>query len=276
MRAAHELIVPDGASVLRLVVANATHFPFSWHEHPEIELTLIERGRGLRYVGDSIETYGPGDLVLLGSDLPHTWQSDPKDGTVAALAIQFRPGDVTMPLPEAAGLPALFARASRGLAVYDPAHADAIRALVADPAPLGRLGRLLTILAAISPSSATRPLALAAPTAEPVARDDRLAQVLGLCHRAARRRLPVAEAARTAGLSPTGFARWFRARTGRTFVGHLGAVRISLVCRELIETDRPIADIAQRCGFASLTNCNRKFARLMGCTPGEYRSRAPS
>lgn len=275
MRATHELIVPDGASMLRVVANQRPYFPFAWHQHPEAELTLIERGRGLRYVGDSIEAYGPGDLVLLGSNLPHTWQSDPSDGPVAAVVIQFRPGDLQLPVPETAGLAGLFARAGRGLAVRDPACAEAVRDLAAESSTLARLGNLLALLAALQSGPATRPLAQAAAEAHDH-RDERLAKILALCHGQARRRLPVGEAARCVGMSSTGFARWFRQRTGRTFVGHLGAVRISLMCRELIETDRPIADIARRCGFASLTNCNRKFVRLMGCTPGAYRSRAGS
>ena len=50
-------------------------FPFNWHYHPEFELTLTLNSEGLRVVGDHSAAYGDGDLVLLGPNLPHAWQS---------------------------------------------------------------------------------------------------------------------------------------------------------------------------------------------------------
>ena len=74
-------------------------FPYlynHWRYHPEVELTLIRKGRGMRLVGDSIEQFNSGDLVLLGSHLPHLWGSDAiyfehvPGLTVEAVAIHFK------------------------------------------------------------------------------------------------------------------------------------------------------------------------------------------
>jgi hypothetical protein len=66
-------------------------FPHLWHYHPEIELTYIQKGRGIRYVGDQIDAFQEGDLVLLGENLPHTWatQGEQKTSMQCGIVFQF-------------------------------------------------------------------------------------------------------------------------------------------------------------------------------------------
>src|SRR5580692_12119407 len=68
-------------------------FRFPWHRHPEVELTWILEGSGLRCVGDSVEPFQAGDFCLLGPNLPHAWLSAPTktSGRARSLVIQFDP-----------------------------------------------------------------------------------------------------------------------------------------------------------------------------------------
>ena len=52
------------------------YIPFSWHYHPEYEICLTLNSKGMRHIGDHIEEYGELDLVFVGPNLPHTWQSE--------------------------------------------------------------------------------------------------------------------------------------------------------------------------------------------------------
>jgi mannose-6-phosphate isomerase-like protein (cupin superfamily) len=76
MRAKYEHVdLADRGSLVMLDVAQPI-FEKTWHFHPEVELTHIISGRGERFVGASIEPFEPDDLVLLGKNTPHYWNSE--------------------------------------------------------------------------------------------------------------------------------------------------------------------------------------------------------
>ena len=52
------------------------HFDPHLHYHPEYQLFVVTEGTGTRFVGDRVQRFGPGDLVLTGPNLPHVWRSD--------------------------------------------------------------------------------------------------------------------------------------------------------------------------------------------------------
>jgi AraC-like DNA-binding protein len=247
-------------------------FPFLWHYHPEYELTLILEGSGQRMVGDCLEYFVPGDLVLLGPGLPHTWVSEEPS---AAVVIQFSEAFIA-PLfqyPECDRLRGLLARSSQGL--YFPPKRPAIESISRLPARKGarRITGLLDILQTLA-GGASR--ALASPYFQPSAgrrSEDRIAKVFRYIHRHSSEEVPLKKIAALINLSESAFCKFFKRTTGKTFSDYVADIRVGHACHLLSESDDTIAGVAYRSGFDSLTYFNRVFLRKKGMRPREFRQR---
>lgn len=249
--------------------------PFEWHHHPEYELTLTLNSRGQRFVGDHVGDYGPGDLVLVGPNLPHTWASRERTGAGphVALVLWFRADWIAAlcaPV-ELRGVGRMFARAAAGLA-FDPALGLALAAdyealFTLPPAP--RLIGLLSILSRLAEAPA-QPLAASAPPPEGDRR--RIDRVLAHLHRHYAEPLRMEALAGIAALSVSGLHRLFLRHTRMTVTGYVAALRVGEACSRLSSTGQPIAHVAAEVGYPSLANFNRQFLRLRGMTPRDYRA----
>ncbi len=254
-------------------------FEFEWHFHPEFELTLITAGRGRRFVGDHIEDYRSGDLVLLGSNLPHTWQSSSSDhrATHEAVIVQFRRdflGQEFLEHPETRRVARLFDRASRGLHFVGPAGRRAAQILTHLPDHQGmqRLLRLLEALDLLAGAKGAHVLAGASYTPSLAMADGRrIDRVLQYLNESLDQHVTQREAARRVHMSPSSFGRFFKRVTGRTFVDYLNELRISEACRLLCETDLRITEIAMKVGFSNLSYFNRRFRRVKGMPANRFR-----
>ena len=74
-------------------------------------------------------------------------------------------------------------------------------------------------------------------------------------------------------LSKSYFMGCFKKATGIGAIEHLTQIRIKTVCDALVSSDAHVADLAYNCGYDNLSNFNRQFKRMIGCTPMEYRRR---
>src|SRR5690606_16125725 len=101
------------------------HINNKWHYHTELELIHFKKGFGTQFVGDSIENFKEGDIVLLGSKLPHYWRFDNSyildtskkaDVHVVHFNSDFW-GETFLNLPENTNIRALFERARLGLKI---------------------------------------------------------------------------------------------------------------------------------------------------------------
>jgi AraC-like DNA-binding protein len=255
---------------------------FGWHCHPQAQLTLIVHGRGRRLVGDHVGDYKAGDVVLLGPNLPHAFASRESPGSRRlqhAVTLYFNPdfpGEKFLDLPEMVRVKELLARAHQGLQFSGPPRRKVIPLMRAIPrlGPTDRLFHLLrslSILAEAGPANVRRlsSRAFTTPLRAGVLRrvntvcryiDEHFASPLD------RDRL-----AALAGMTPAAFSRFFRRTTTKTPTEYIHELRVGHACHLLIESDLSIATIALRCGFANLSNFNRRFLHVRGVTPSIYR-----
>ncbi|MBU1334945.1 MAG: AraC family transcriptional regulator [Alphaproteobacteria bacterium] len=276
-----ERLTPDeGASWASLNRRLDDGIPFQWHHHPEFELTLTLNSRGQRFIGDHIGRYEPGDLVLIGPYLPHTWHSldRPDAGQPhVALVMWFLPdwAERLTANAELRAVAAMLARAAHGLQ-FSPETAEAVRPQVENlftQPPVERFLRLVTILTRLAGDRAATPLSATAPELAPAATDrGRIDRVLNHIHAHFAEPITISELADIAALSPSGLHRTFQRHTRQTVSQYLIRLRIGRACALLSSGPMPIGTIAGEVGYDSLANFNRQFKALKGTTPRAYRA----
>lgn len=257
-------------------------FPFNWHYHPEFELTLTLNSTGMRFVGDSIEHYGDGDLVLLGPNLPHAWQSQAlieTPGVHRAMICWFTrdwiEGLIAL-TPELAAIKPLLDESGHGVCFGDemPAEVRERLARLNDIAPEQQILTLLGVLVDLARSSDRRPLSTGEVTVSSVPRDRaRMERVLNYIHAHYAGPVSLEPLSDIAHLSESQLQRLFKRSTRMTISQYVGHLRIGSACRLLVQTDQPLARIAETAGFSDAAHFSRQFRAARGMTPGDYRRR---
>jgi transcriptional regulator GlxA family with amidase domain len=83
--------------------------------------------------------------------------------------------------------------------------------------------------------------------------------------------ISLSEAAQIASMTDISFSRFFKLRTGRTFIDTVNDIRLGQASRMLIDTTHSITEVCYKCGFNNISNFNRIFKKKKGCTPKEFR-----
>lgn len=84
--------------------------------------------------------------------------------------------------------------------------------------------------------------------------------------------LSLNEVANVASLSQSHFSSQFKARTGKSYVKFLTALRLEAAKKLLLTSDHSVATISEMVGYPNATNFYRHFRRQTGVTPAVYRA----
>ena len=259
-----------------------TGFTFPIHCHDVFELNFLENAEGcLRIVGDSRETVGNYDLVLItNSDLEHVWeQHECKNDDIHEITIQFNIDFEsecsllhTTPYKSVCNM---FRHARRGLSF----PADAIMAIYPRLLRLPSIKEdfvaaqeLMSIFHELSLYGNARELCSSVfANAEIRSDSKRVMKVKRYLEQNYKDNVRLDKLAALVSMTPTAFSRFFKLSTGKSISSYMIKLRLGHAARMLIDSTETVSEICYCCGFNTLSNFNRLFKKSKGCSPTEFR-----
>lgn len=276
----HEITPLTPNDCFTLHTRTKTEFDFPLHYHDEFELNFIENAKGARRViGDHMEEIDDLELALVGPKLPHGWFNHKcRDKEIKEITIQFHRDlfdEKFLQRNQMSFIRAMFDRSLRGL-LFSRETIQAIRPRLL--ALLQKQGfdsvlELMSILHDLSISKSMRTLSdISFRANESISYNSRrIDKVMAYLNQHFEKEVTLSEVAAIAAMSDVAFSRFFKIRTGKTFVDTLNEIRLGHASRMLIDTTQSIGEIAYRCGFNNLSNFNRIFKKKKDCTPKVFR-----
>jgi len=264
--------------------AKLNRYPYflkTWHYHPELELVSVIKSTGTRFIGDHIGKFEPGDLVLIGKNLPHMWHNeeaylDPNSTLMAeAIAVHFREdflGETFFSLPEMRTINGLLTRSRRGL-YFKNIPADILDS-VHEVLLLEGFKKTMSFLALLERLAHHK-------TVEYLASErfvdsfkgsahQNLVQVYEHVYKNFDQPITLNEIAALAHMNPSAFSRYFKRVNRMTFSRYLNEIRIGYACKLLLEAKYNIATVCYDAGFNNISNFNRQFKAIKGMSPSTF------
>lgn len=256
----------------------------AWHYHPEYELLYISKSTGIRFIGDNVCPFSPGELVLVGSYLPHLWRNDEtyyeSDGSlmVHTVVMKFEMnfiGEGTFDHPEFVGIKNLLEQSNFGVS-FDKTVSDELQNEILEITELSKGQqsiRLLNILLRLSLCKEEEKTILSSTDMRQFSIDspDRLDSVIRYISENYKTEISLGDIADIACMTTNSFCRFFKKMTNKSFTEFLNEIRIRNASRMLIQENTPISEICYNVGYKSIPNFNKQFKSIMGDTPKGYR-----
>ena len=256
-----------------------SEFDFPFHSHEELELNFIRNAKGAkRVVGDHIGEIDYLELVLVGSNLPHVWETHKcKSKEIKEITIQFHKDlfdEKFLRRNQMSFIRNMLDLSAKGISFSKQTIEQITPRLIALSRKQGfdSVLELLSILHDLSVSRNMHTLSVATfSNAEVSYNSRRIEKAFEYMNQNFHKNITLNEIAKLVNMTEVSFSRFFKTRTGITFIDSLLEIRLGHASRLLIDTTQSVSEVAYNCGFNNISNFNRLFKKKKDCTPKEFR-----
>jgi AraC-like DNA-binding protein len=234
-------------------------------------------------MGNHIGNFNDGDLMFIGSNLPHVWKNDKdfyegnKDLFVDVYVIQFHE-DALMKgffdLPEFTRIKELFKLAQQGVLIIKEADQKIISELIKGVYNSKGIERLILFFRTLETIANTTDYQLLSrlgyTNSVSNADTERINKVMNYLMDNYTQEIQLDKIADLVNLNRSSFCRYFKNKTHKTCSQFLNEIRIANACKLLITGEMTISQICYEIGYNNISHFNRQFKLINGLTAKEY------
>ena len=247
-----------------------------YHEHEEIQISFILEGRGTLIVGDTVNDYTNGDVLVIGSNLPHVFKSDVTFGQKSKMLTLFFTrtsfGPHFFEIEELKSASPFFKRSMNGFKTLS--NKKKMADLFTSLKVASKIDRFLILMNLIKLLSKAKHERLSTFIYEKQYSDlegKRMRDIMEYTMNNYQDSISLEDISNVATMTKNAFCKYFKKRTNKTYFKFLNELRIEQACKLLIsDRDMTIAEIAAHSGFNNISNFNRIFRRLKKSTPKQF------
>lgn len=276
MEAILEKVDDSNISGIHAFIFEGTHFDMPWHFHPEFEFTYILESSGTRYVGNNISDFEPGDLVMIGGNLPHCWKNEnDHSGTSRSIVIQWKQ-DIIHDLEVFRPIQELLLRAQRGIKFRESENQKNVE-LMQKVVNTQGMNQYLTFMELMhNVAQQNDGVYLAGPSYSydlSTTTTTRIEAIQTFVNEHYMEKIKLSDAANHLHLGEQAFSRFFSKTMNRPFFVFLNEYRVNRASRLILESDLQMSEIAYKCGYDSLPFFYKQFKKFKGYTPLDFRKK---
>lgn len=256
-----------------------------FHFHNAYEIAFILKGSGRRIVGNSIDNFSDGDLILLAPNLPHASYSDKKyhlkatSTKVHAIVVYFQPDWITddhFNSKDFSPIKILLNELRRGIKITGNAHATVMNLLLQLRNADGLKSFVIVFQILYTLAISKEYTCLASPGYSNAYDEHNIKKIHTVYKYVMEnftQKISLNNIAAVSFMTPPAFCKYFKSKTNKTFTYFVNEIRIGYACQLLISESFDISEICFQCGFHNFTSFNKNFKHFTGITPSEYRTK---
>lgn len=244
------------------------------HEHFEFELVYINQGIVNFLVGDHQGSLSEGDVVLIGPRLTHRFSCQPDSRMTSMYFDKNAILSLVHAITDLSKLDGLLEQARQGIQFFpsDQQVGELVFSL-RDTYGVDRVIGLFQLFKNLLLDKEHRILASENPSAckNDVYVQDRIREVNTFMRNNLQNKITLEDLAEKANMSPQAFSSFYKKRTGKTVFQKLNEMRIDYAKKLILEDRLNVSEIANACGYPSMSFFNRQFKKFTRVTPSYFR-----
>ncbi|PYF73003.1 AraC family transcriptional regulator [Pedobacter nutrimenti] len=247
------------------------------HQQETWELSYIITGSGARIIGNVLENFNKGEVILIPPNIPHCWSFEQNNhddqGKIENITIVMDDHFLKKAkelFPELSTIVAEVLNNHNAVSFSGPILErlqNLMKAMITE-SEIERIGSFFRVLELISHA---KDMHVVGRPIQENKKEKKLQEihlyVLGNYQQV----ITLDEIAKAVGMQRSSFCVFFKKMTGKSFFTHLTEFRVEASCQMLLKTSLSVAEICLVSGFNDVPYYNRVFRKIKKTTPVAYR-----